>query len=308
MELFDRYHYHLSGRENIRMDVEACTRKMKKHGKKKSTRSQTLAMQYMRLRDSLVRDKYGYWHRPHVSPFHTITGRDQVLGSSIVQLSKNSWPDILSPPAGNVYALLDFEQQEPMVAAYLSGCKSLIEKYERGDIYSQLASEITNSQVSRDVFKTLLLSHINGTGVQHAAEKLNKPELVVRRWLIQLKQQLNPIDSYLNHQVFLARRSGLLQSLDWQHYVSSAQRDRSIRNWPLQATGADIMRRACFNLDDANIPLLLTNHDSFLVRLDEESQDSQLELAVKALNDASAEVLHGFSLKTKVEMLLPSQL
>lgn len=179
--------------------------------------------------------------------------------------------------------------------------------YEKGDIYTQLASEITNSQVSRDVFKTLLLSHINGTGVQYAAAKLKQPESVVRRWLIQLKQRLKPIDSYLNHQVFLARRHGILQSLDWQHYVSSAQRDKSIRNWPLQATGADIMRRACFNLDDANIPLLLTNHDSFLIRLDEANLDSQLELAVKALHDASADVLHGFSLKTKVEMILPSK-
>ncbi|MBF4291578.1 DNA polymerase I, partial [Vibrio anguillarum] len=145
-------------------------------------------------------DDDGFWHRPEVSPFHTITGRDQVLGHSLVQLSKNAWSDIISPPTGSVYALLDYEQQEPMIAASLSGCQSLMGMYERGDIYTQLAADITNAEVSRDVFKELLLSHINGTGVRSAAEKLNLPEVVVRRWLIELKRKLQPIDSYLTHQ------------------------------------------------------------------------------------------------------------
>ncbi|MFB1084382.1 DNA polymerase [Vibrio diabolicus] len=297
----------MSKRENIRLDMEALERKVQKHAKKKSTRSQAISKQYQRVRDGLIGGDDGFWHRPEVSPFHTITGRDQVLGHSLVQLSKNAWSDIISPPTGSVYALLDYEQQEPMIAASLSGCQSLMGMYERGDIYTQLAADITNAEVSRDVFKELLLSHINGTGVRSAAEKLNLPEVVVRRWLIELKRKLQPIDSYLTHQVFLAKRRGLLQSLDWRHFISPDQNNKSIRNWPLQATGADIMRRACFNLDESNIPLLLTNHDSFLVRLDEENQDSQLELAVKALKYASTEVLHGFSLKTKVEMLLPSK-
>ncbi|MEF1191759.1 hypothetical protein QTO04_21155, partial [Vibrio parahaemolyticus] len=71
--------------------------------------------------------------------------------------------------------------------------------------------------------------------------------------------------------------------------------------------GADIMRRACLRLDDANIPLLLTNHDSFLVRLEQAQFQNQLDAATQALTDAAADVLNGFRLKVAVEMMLPSQ-
>ena len=304
---FERYNHHLAQRESIRIDAEALEYKVVKHGKKESNRSQSISKQYQRIRDSLTCDEQGYWHRPQVSPFHTITGRDQVLGSSIVQLSKNSWPDILSPPAGSVYVLLDYEQQEPLIAASLAGCYQLMAMYERGDIYSQLADEITGAQVSREAFKTVLISRLNGARVKQVAEKLNLSNEIVRQWFIKLKQQLNPIDSYLNHQVYLGRRHGVLRSQDWQHFVSPNQSDLSIRNWSLQSTGADILRRACLNLDDNNIPLLLTNHDSFLVRLDEANFDDQLERAIKALHDASVDVLKCFSLKVKVELTLLSK-
>ncbi|MBF4247847.1 DNA polymerase I, partial [Vibrio anguillarum] len=75
----------MSKRENIRLDMEALERKVQKHAKKRSTRSQAMSKQYQRVRDSLIGDDDGFWHRPEVSPFHTITGRDQVLGHSLVQ-------------------------------------------------------------------------------------------------------------------------------------------------------------------------------------------------------------------------------
>ena len=58
------------------------------------------------------------------------------------------------------------------------------------------------------------------------------------------------------------------------------------------------MRRACLRLDDANIPLLLTNHDSFLVRLEQAQFQNQLDAATQSLTDAAADVLDGFRLKS----------
>ena len=67
------------------------------------------------------------------------------------------------------------------------------------------------------------------------------------------------------------------------------------------------MRRACINLDHAEIPLLLTNHDSFLVRLEIDNYQIQLNKAIQALTDAAVGVLNGFPLKVAVEMQVPSK-
>lgn len=307
LQVFEQYLYHLDHRESICMDTIAIDRKVAKHAKKKSSRSLAISKQYQGLRNSLVSDPLGYWHRPLVSPFHTKTGRDQVLGSSIVQISKNSWSDILLPPQGSIYVLLDIDQEEPMIAAVNAGCQRLLDLYRSGDIYSQLSEIITDSKISRDVFKTILLSRINGQGAEKISKKLNESQYVVQQWLVKLKEQLSPIDYFLDHQVYLAKQNGVMRSLDWQHFIKSSESNLSVRNWPLQATGADIMRRACLNLDGVNIPLLLTNHDSFLIRLDEANYTDQLELAIKALTDASVAVLNGFPLKVKVELSLPSK-
>ena len=302
----NRYIRHLQNRESIRVGKDAIDSRILKYSKKKSRRSQMIAKTLEGIKTKLIQNEMGDWHRPYVSPFHTKTGRDCTLGTSLNQIPKEYWHRLLSPPKGSVYVLLDYSQQEPVIAAKLAECKKLLDWYEKGDIYEQLARAVTHDNLSREQSKILLVGRLYGIGIVKLAKKLNASSAQVRGWLNQLKNVIHPIEPYLDELAIKIKEQGVACSLDWRYAISDMDSALSLRNWQVQATGADIMRRSCHNLDKAKIPLLLTNHDSFLVRLDEVKRNEQLELAIQALTDASATVLNDFKLKVKVEMQLLS--
>jgi DNA polymerase I-like protein with 3'-5' exonuclease and polymerase domains len=53
--------------------------------------------------------------------------------------------------------------------------------------------------------------------------------------------------------------------LDWGCEVPADSRHRTWQNWPVQSTGADIMRLTTIYLDQMNVQLLGIVHDGFLV-------------------------------------------
>ncbi|MCL1056799.1 DNA polymerase [Shewanella gelidimarina] len=288
------------------MNQSAMLKRIDKYSKSKSGTSQFVAKQYKGIVDRLIVDVEGCWHRPYVSAFHTKTGRDHSLGSALNQVPKRYWKSVINPPKGSVYVLLDYQQQEPMIAAYLAKDQVLIDWYQQGDIYAQLLQRIGGG-LDREQCKQLMIGRLYGIGAKSLAEKLKMSVGKVQALFTDLSKVIQPIESFLNNNAINIRKNGVAKSLDWQHIISDLDGDLSLRNWLIQATGADIMRRACIKLDESNIPLLLTNHDSFLVRLDLEQFQVQLDRTTQALHDAAVDVLDGFSLKVAVEMQLPFQ-
>ncbi|CAH7196723.1 DNA polymerase I [Vibrio crassostreae] len=303
-----RYLAHVNHRPAIRIDVDYLNRKIAKYSKKKSNRSLALVSQLVRFKASLTHDLSGDWHRQVVNVFGTKTGRDTTSGSALNLIPKHHWQGLLSPQQGYCYVLLDYDQQEPMIAAQKAKCMKLLNLYEQGDIYELLIETVTDNALTRTELKTLIVMQLYGASIKRIAHELSQPQSNVMNWLMVLKKALSPIDYYLDGEALKAKRQGEVRSLDWRMGITQEINTLTIRNWPIQATGADIMRRACFNLDKAKLPVLLTNHDSFLVRLETDKYDYQLRQAKKALTDASAEVLDGFKLNVQVEMQLPAMI
>jgi hypothetical protein len=302
-----RYLDHVNNREAIRIDVDSLNKKIALYSKKASRKSKALVSQLEGFKSTLTQNHNGDWHRPVVNIFGAKTGRDTVSGNTLNLIPKCHWQALLSPSEGYCYVLLDYDQQEPMIAAHKAGCSKLLSMYELGDIYEMLKNVVTHDELERTEFKKLMLMHLYGAGVNRIAQELSKPELNVMKWLVILKKTISPIDYYLDDEAFKAKRKGKVSSIDWRMVTSPDINPLTIRNWPIQATGADIMRRACFNLDKVKLPVLLTNHDSFLVKLDRNKFTHQLRQAKKALMDASSELLDGFQLRVKVEIQLPSK-
>ena len=95
--------------------------------------------------------------------------------------------------------------------------------------------------------------------------------------------------------------------MDWAARVTALSNPLAVRNWPVQAAGADIMRRAVIGLVDAGIDLRLTIHDAFLIRVPIAEQDKQVAKAIAVLKKASALVLDGFELNVKVDGVFDGQ-
>lgn len=302
-----RHIEHLKGREAIRINHAAMLKRIGSYSKKKSGTSQFVAKQYQGIVEVLRVDAKGHWYRPVVSAFHTKTGRDHVLGSALNQVPKQYWKPILSPPQGSAYVLLDYKQQEPMIAAHFAGCQPLLSWYQQGDDIYQKLIQLTGIQFSREQCKQLLIGCLYGIGHRLLAEKIGVSVRRVKVLVAELSKLIWPIDQYLDQTTDAIRHSGIARSLDWQYAISDLDQRLSLRNWKIQAAGADILRRACQRLDEANIPLLLTNHDSFLVRLEQEQFQDQIDRAVDALRRAAADVLDGFNLNVSVDLTLHAQ-
>ncbi|HIF9135207.1 DNA polymerase [Photobacterium damselae subsp. damselae] len=298
---------HLDSRESIGVDRNAIEKRVIKYGKQKSKTSQHVSKIFKGMLDTLMCDGAIHWHRPLVSPFHTKTGRDTSLGASLNYIPKDYWPSILKPPDGYAYVLLDYQQQEPIIAAHLAGCQTLLDWYQDGDIYECICSAITGSTLTRNQAKKLLIAFLYGISVAKLAEQLQVTTTVVHGWFTELRRITEPIGKYLNDTAKEIRLSQAVTSLDWRHAVTAQDTNNSLRNWKIQAMGADIMRRACLGFDAAQIPLLLTNHDSFLVKLPVTKLDDEIKKSVQVLQCASTSVLGEIQLKIKVEMVLPTE-
>jgi hypothetical protein len=300
-----RHVRHLEQRESIRVDRDAIVQRVLRYRKKKSKTSQHVAMLFEKVLDDLVYDADSYWHRPNLSPYHTKTGRDTALGSSLNYIPKDYWPKILKPPDGFAYVLLDYQQQEPMIAAHLAGCQTLLDWYREGDIYEEICQAIVGSELTRKQAKGLLIAFLYGISEAKLAEILGINVTIARAWMQQVRRITAPIGRYLDGIARGAKRNKEINSLDWRYAISEQDRFNSLRNWKIQATGADIMRRACLGFDAAKIPVLLTNHDSFLVVVSKSNLENEINNATQVLHKASAEVLGDFNLKVQVEMILP---
>ena len=91
----------------------------------------------------------------------TVTGRITVKAPSIQQLKVNS-RDIIVPDEGMSLIYPDYCQFEPGIMAFDSGDTDLIERYNSGDIYSDLGKELFRKDGYRKFAKKLFLSYSYG--------------------------------------------------------------------------------------------------------------------------------------------------
>lgn len=243
-----------------------------------------------------------------VIPAGTITGRDTTKGIALNSISKKYWAEILSPPKGGSYVLLDYTSQELVIAAVKACDNNILTLYEKGDLYEALSNQVTDGELSRDSFKSLIIKVFYGQAPMNAAEELGINKVDAFRWVKKLKTITKLLDSFLDEQACNAYSIGEIRSLDWRMSVDSETNFLTLRNWPIQSCGADILHRGCLALQASGIPVLLTNHDSFLILVDNKNAKETTLLAERLLRDASAEVLSGYQLKIKSELIVGNYL
>ncbi|MFQ2060018.1 DNA polymerase [Aeromonas veronii] len=244
----------------------------------------------------------------HVSKaFATSTGRSVIYGPSLTSLKKKFWPFILDPISGYLYILLDFGQQEPAIAACFAGDKGLQAAYQQGDLYEQIGKHPRLASLGRDELKAAVLPYSYGQSPDAYAKEHGIPLVEAQRRWNALREIFHLVDAELNRRSQLAFRDGFVRCLDWGAHVTPLSNPRAVRNWPVQAAGADIMRRSVIGLAEAGIDLRLTVHDSFLIHVPIAEQEQQVAKAITVLKRASASVLGGFALNVKVDGVFGGQ-
>jgi hypothetical protein len=252
--------------------------------------------------------------RCSLMPFASKTSRNQPSSAGFV-FGPAKWIRFLIRPApGRVLVHRDYSQQEIVIAAVLSGDRKLLDAAETGDAYMALAKEFghapadATAETHADVrkrFKIIALA-INygmaapslaaqtGLSLCEASELLTQVRLRYRRFWEFAERVANGAG------LDLAIRTGF----GWRMRTPPGRANpRTIRNFPMQATGAEILRAACILAENRGIQIIAPVHDALMAEGPAENAEDLSRALDQAMGDASQAVLQGYRLRTDVQVI-----
>ena len=89
----------------------------------------------------------------------------------------------------------------------------------------------------------------------------------------------------------------------WRLAVAADANPRGLRNFPMQANGAEMLRLACCLISEAGIKVCAPNHDALLIEAPLAGLGDAVASARRPMAEASTVVLDGFALRTSVRMV-----
>ena len=86
----------------------------------------------------------------------------------------------------------------------------------------------------------------------------------------------------------------------WQIHTRDEINARSLRNFPMQANGAEMLRIACILLTEAGIRVCAPVHDALLIEAPQDELGAAIATTQSLMAEASCIVLDGFELSSDV--------
>jgi DNA polymerase-1 len=249
-------------------------------------------------------------------PFKSKTSRTQPKAAQW-SFSPAVWlRSLIKPGPGMAVAYIDYSSMEFLIAAALSdghcgSVNNMLDMYRSGDPYMAFAkrvgaipNHITKKMFDepqyavyadvRERYKNMLLAVQYGMMAETLAARLGISVFEAHEMLAQhhelFAQYWQWSDDWLQH----ALQTGIVRTpFGWTCRVGITEfNERSIRNWPVQATGADILRIACIMAARHGIKLLAPVHDAVLIEAPVDRIEANVALMQDIMRRASRVVLN----------------
>jgi hypothetical protein len=251
--------------------------------------------------------------RCSLRPFSSKTGRNQPRSREFIFGPAVWLRGLIKPPKGMALAYLDYEQQEFGIAAALSGDQAMQEAYRSGDPYLAFAKQAgavppnatkATHRDERERFKHCALGVQYGMGAVSLALRLGI-SVAEARELLRLHRQTYPTYWRWSKEVGrVARREGRLQAaFGWALHVAPKANPRSLRNFPLQANGAEMLRLACMALTEEGVRICAPVHDALLIEAPSGDIERVVAVAKRVMRWASQQVLQEFPLRAESKVV-----
>jgi DNA polymerase-1 len=252
-------------------------------------------------------------NRTILSAFRSTTGRNQPSNTKSI-FGPAAWlRSLIQPPPGHGIAYIDWQQQEFGIAAALSGDPLMMAAYRSGDPYLAFAIQAgaappnatkATHKVIRDQFKSTVLAVQYGMGAEALAQRIGQPVLRARE-LLRLHHETYSVfwawsDRVADHAMLM---SSLRTAFGWHVQVPPVSNVRSLRNFPMQANGAEMLRLACCIATEQGIEVCAPVHDAVLICAPVHQLDEIVTRMQQAMTEASRTVLDGFELGTDVKIV-----
>ena len=249
-------------------------------------------------------------NRTILSAFRSRTGRNQPSNSKFI-FGPSVWlRSLIKPPTGHGIAYIDWAQQEFGIAAALSGDRAMQAAYQSGDPYLAFAKQAgavppdatkqTHGPM-RELFKQCVLAVQYGMEAESLACRIGQPPIVARDLLRAHRETYRVFWRWSDAVVDYAMLAGSLHTVfGWHVHVHESPNPRSLRNFPMQANGAEMLRLACCLATERGVEVCSPVHDAVLICAPLERLEADIERMQAAMTEASRIVLCGFQLRTDV--------
>ena len=247
-----------------------------------------------------------------LSPFSTKTGRNAPSSTAFI-FGGPAWiRNLIQPPPGKALAYLDWSQQEFGIAAALSGDSAMLEAYASGDPYLAFGKQSrgipadgTNHShaAERELYKACVLATQYGMGARSLAIRVDKPVRAAQELLNVHQHTYKKFWEWSDAAVDCGMLNGSIHTVfGWRLSTGPETNPRTLRNFPVQANGAEMVRLACSLIAEAGIGLVAPVHDAVLIEADSDLIDEAVHITQQLMRQASLAVLDGFALRSDVEI------
>lgn len=226
---------------------------------------------------------------------------------------------------GNILIDADYSQIELRLLAHCSGCKPLIDAYNKGlDIHAQTASQVFGVGISevtplmRRRAKAVNFGIIYGISAFGLAKDVGCSSAEAQQYIDRYFQTYSAVKEYMDANVTFAKKEGYVTTISGRkryipelkssNYSLRSFGERAAMNMPLQGSSADIIKIAMLNVskrlkkENLNAKIVLQVHDELVLDTPEEEAErtavvlrEEMEGAVKLNVPLIAEVSTGKS-------------
>lgn len=252
-------------------------------------------------------------NRCMLSPFGSKTGRNLPSSNGYV-FGPSAWMrSLIKPRPGQGIAYIDWSQQEFGIAAALSGDKAMMAAYLSGDPYLEFAKQAgavpadatkESHGPQRDQFKACALAVLYGMEAESLATRIGQP--VARAAELLRLHRRTYADFWTWSEDLLARtlfEGSVRTCFGWTVHVDDEPNPRSFANFPMQGSGAEMMRIAAILATEAGIEVAGPVHDAFIIASPVERLDGDILRMQEFMAEASGIVLCGFRLRSDVAIV-----
>ena len=211
----------------------------------------------------------------------------------------------------------DFCQQEVRIAAVLSGDTVLLEACESGDVYLGIADQLgflspsmSPDEVAavRTLFKTVVLGIQYGLGAFSLAVRTGLSVYEAAEILARLKARFRVFESFV---ASVLDHAGMFREVgtpfDWRMQCPPDINPRTVRNFPMQSTGAEILHVLCILAERRGIEIVAPVHDAVMAQCPVGLVSDVSAALDHCMRDAAAIVLRGYPLPTDEQRILPGE-
>ena len=269
------------------------------------------ALSEMRLSDLAVgRDGR---NRTILSAFRSRTGRNQPSNSKFI-FGPSVWlRGLVKPQPGYGLAYVDWSNQEFGIAAKLSGDAAMLAAYQSGDPYLAFGKQIgavpadatkeSHADI-RQLFKQCILGIQYGMEAETLALRIGRPTIVARDLLRAHRETYKKFWRWSDAAVDCAMLHGSICTVfGWHIHADEKPNPRSLRNFPMQANGAEMLRIACCLATERGIEVCAPVHDAILICAPLDCLEFDVARMREAMAEASRAVLAGFEIRTDVKLV-----